>query len=708
MRMNPTRVLALVAGLACAANAATINVPADFPTIQAAIDAAVDGDEILVAPGTYAELIDYQGKTLRVQATGGSAVTTIDGTGFADSTVTIIGSGVDTVLADFTIIGSSGKPDPADPLITQGGGLFLQDSPATISGCIFRDGSVSDDGGGAIVIDSDATFLACLFENNTADNDFDVNGDGGGLAINGIVGTPTVTVSNCTFTNNSSSDDGGGISVIGANAEIILGTFTGNSADDNGGGAFFLGAGGSIFNSTFDQNVADEGAGVHLNTDGTPTMSGLSFTNNTAIGGGPNGGALYVLATTASISGSEFINNSSDGTGGAIFVGVTAAGNAGILDVDNCTFDGNNAGTDGGAIDVAGDPGFVTVTNSTFTGNSANDDGGDLRFINGGTGLVDNCTFTDSVPPHAGGSIYNFSGPNPTIRNSTFTNSSGGRGGAIGMLLSAADDAEPAEMTFENVTITGGDAFDFGGAIYQGAGTVVTGTNVTISDSAAGLIGPAMELRGGAATYTNLLLTGSSSFAGFGASAIELSGGTAFVGDLTLINSTIANNTNDGADGAIVSINPTDVLTMVNTIVRGNDGAVQIDVPNTNVTYSNIEGGFAGTGNIDADPLFTDPFGGDYTLGAGSPSIDAGDSSAVPAGVTTDLAGDSRFSDDPGTVDTGVGPGPVVDMGAFEVQGGNAGCNPADLSSPTDPGVPDGILTGADFFEFLDFFSQGC
>jgi hypothetical protein len=43
------------------------------------------------------------------------------------------------------------------------------------------------------------------------------------------------------------------------------------------------------------------------------------------------------------------------------------------------------------------------------------------------------------------------------------------------------------------------------------------------------------------------------------------------------------------------------------------------------VSYSDVQGGWAGTGNIDADPMFVDAFGGDYHLLAGSPAIDAGD-----------------------------------------------------------------------------------
>ena len=66
--------LAITCGLAVAD---IINVPGDFPTIQLAIDAAVNGDEILVAPGTYVENLDYSGKTIIIRSTGGADATTI-------------------------------------------------------------------------------------------------------------------------------------------------------------------------------------------------------------------------------------------------------------------------------------------------------------------------------------------------------------------------------------------------------------------------------------------------------------------------------------------------------------------------------------------------------------------------------------------------------------------------------------------------------
>jgi predicted outer membrane repeat protein len=96
------------------------------------------------------------------------------------------------------------------------------------------------------------------------------------------------------------------------------------------------------------------------------------------------------------------------------------------------------------------------------------------------------------------------------------------------------------------------------------------------------------------------------------------------------------------------------------------------------VTYTCIEGGWfgaGGLGNIAQDPMLGDPYDSDFRPGHGSPAIDAGNNLAVPAWITTDLAGNDRIVDDPDVGDTGE-PGdspaartPIVDMGAYESQG---------------------------------------
>ena len=71
--------IALALFLLCPPSQATVHVPADFPTIQEAIDAAASHDTILVAPGTYVENLDTLGKDLTLRSEAGPAVTVIDG-----------------------------------------------------------------------------------------------------------------------------------------------------------------------------------------------------------------------------------------------------------------------------------------------------------------------------------------------------------------------------------------------------------------------------------------------------------------------------------------------------------------------------------------------------------------------------------------------------------------------------------------------------
>ena len=119
---------------------------------------------------------------------------------------------------------------------------------------------------------------------------------------------------------------------------------------------------------------------------------------------------------------------------------------------------------------------------------------------------------------------------------------------------------------------------------------------------------------------------------------------------------------------------------LINCVVWGNDGGFGGNASPI-VMYSNIEGGYEGVGNIDADPLFVDPVNGDYRLSAGSPCIDAANNWGVPVdvndfdedGITNelfpvDLDGNPRFNADKSDFDPGCGVPVVVDMGAYEYQ----------------------------------------
>ena len=136
--------------------------------------------------------------------------------------------------------------------------------------------------------------------------------------------------------------------------------------------------------------------------------------------------------------------------------------------------------------------------------------------------------------------------------------------------------------------------------------------------------------------------------------------------DPTIVNCTFAANNADNAGGAIRSVVDS-TGSVTNCILWGNTSPVgpeiRLETGSTlDVTYSDVQGGWVGAGNLDTDPLFMDPDGPDDVLGtpdddlhlsASSPCIDTGTSSDAPA---DDLDGNARPE--------GLG----YDMGAYEYQ----------------------------------------
>jgi len=273
--------------------AGTIDVPSDYTSIQDAINAAVNGDEIEVAPGTYLEAIDFSGKAIRLYSSGGPALTTINGTGYYHVVQCVSGEASDTVLEGFTITGGNANGDSPND---SGGGMYCYSSSPTVTNCTFTGNLAESSGGGmhswnwgqptvtdctfisnsagyqggglAIRWYSVATISGCSFSGNTVTGGQFCNG--GGLSVSFDLGT---SVTNCTFTSNSASYGGGGmyngnhIRVYGpdpsAPATLVTNcTFIGNSAPNIGGAMYNMQSGPEITNCTLTDNTTFSGGAI--------------------------------------------------------------------------------------------------------------------------------------------------------------------------------------------------------------------------------------------------------------------------------------------------------------------------------------------------------------------------------------------------------------------------------------------------------------
>ena len=162
------------------------------------------------------------------------------------------------------------------------------------------------------------------------------SGDGGGVANEG-----TLTVTNCTFSNNSTgiNGDGGGIDNAGT-LTVTNSTFYDNSAGEDGGG-IYNGVGTlTVANSTFSDNSAGDGGGI--DSFGTLTVTNSTFYGNRAIG---FGGAIENAGTTK-VTNSTFSGNNADsaGTGGGIDNAVGSTTLKGTILAGSLDGSGNCAG----------------------------------------------------------------------------------------------------------------------------------------------------------------------------------------------------------------------------------------------------------------------------------------------------------------------------------------------------------------------------
>jgi len=189
-QLKKTALASLALSLALPAAAqTTLRVPADYPTIQAAINAAVAGDTVLVSPGSYPERLNYDGKAITVISESGPAATIIDGGNSGNVLVFDSGEGPAARLEGFTI--KNGRA-------SFGAGIDILAASPSIVGNIFDTNTQTAGGYGAAIggNGSSALIERNIFRNNSCDTQHlsgvitFVNGSSPDIVNNLIVDNP--------------------------------------------------------------------------------------------------------------------------------------------------------------------------------------------------------------------------------------------------------------------------------------------------------------------------------------------------------------------------------------------------------------------------------------------------------------------------------------------------------------------------------------
>jgi len=324
---------------------------ADFDNIQAAVDAASDGDEIIVMPGTYTgtgdQVVDMKGKAVRLHSNNVLLMPIIDGEGARRGILCNSGETNKTIIEGFTITFG---------YAINGGGMHNDTSSPTLTNCTFDSNSALTYGGGMVNNNySSPTLTNCSFTNNTSDH------YGGGMRN---YNNSNPTLENCAFENNTATNGSGGMyNHTNSNPTLTNCTFTGNTAGVWCGGMYNSESSPTLTNCTFTDNTANYGSGMY-NWESSPTLTSCTFENNTA---NDDGGGMYNRYSSPTLENCLFTNNTATTYGGGMFndniynptlTDTTVCGNTPDQIYGDWNDNGGNTIVDG---DINGD-GFVDVS----------------------------------------------------------------------------------------------------------------------------------------------------------------------------------------------------------------------------------------------------------------------------------------------------------------------------------------------------------
>ncbi len=591
-----------------------------YNSLQDALLAAKEGDQIWVAQGTYRPDVPggsrytsfYVDKNISLYGGFAGTETNLSERGDPSMHPSILSGDLngDDVVGDFAM----NRADNAFSVLLVEAGVT---QVAIINGFTIQGGQADGSdanaspsrSGGGLYATGTPTIAQCKFQQNYAVF------DGGGVYVN-FNGAESLAVAKCTFLNNRALR-GGGMAIVNANCLVSESDFQGNAATHYGGGMWYntivkkrLA---KVLDCNFEKNQATIGGGLRLQA--------LADDNN------------FIITDCT------FSENS------------TAPLQAGWFE--------SNAGFDCTTYPGA-DNNSATVEHCTVRNNIANGSGGGGGFYAAGasTGIIaDDNLFEGNSAPYGGAlGVGTYDGGQMVLdmRNSVFSNNEGMEHGAIEFL---EDVNAPLTASIDNCVFDGNKGTAYGSTL----GFLAHSNNLSANISSCrflnnecptgGVVDGYLYFPGVGFQDSAQISIDNSLFAGNKVAAVFAQD---IVGSLSLMNCTVAGNT-----AKAVRLTNQSGITLQNTILY-NPGFLEFEAVGNDASFTSKGGNLIGDQSLagqllpsdkqNLDPLFV--AADDHQLSQGSPCIDAGNNTGVTADF--DLAGALRVQ------------GQRVDMGAFE------------------------------------------
>ncbi len=338
-------------------------IPADHATVQAAIQAATDGDLICVDAGTYSENIDFQGKDVHLLGVHGPQSTVLQAASAASVVRMTSGEGSGAVLQGFTITGGAA---------VYGGGIWIEDGSPTLTELIVEDNESDIPGGGAGIYigarnaSSSPNLSWLVVQDNRASE------NGGGVMVHGLGSPVTVHLDNVMLLDNSAVYNAAGLygyaQSSSVTVEVTHALIAGNTSTNSYGGGWFCAQTGrsvvaNLRNVIVAGNVTDwygGGLGFSSGGDVDGTLENCALVGNQAYAGG----AIYNHAYSTSLDQVVIANNTASHDGGGVYKEASASLSASYCDAwsnspNNYAGMSDPTGTSG---NLSLDPGFLDTS----------------------------------------------------------------------------------------------------------------------------------------------------------------------------------------------------------------------------------------------------------------------------------------------------------------------------------------------------------